>query len=115
MGPARFGRLARIHTQGHYLGDLGAGLKVFLNANVITDSGVIPDGMVVVRGDRIEYAGPRCEVPAGAEIVDTGGRFLAPGFVDIHIHGGAGSDFMDANDADIERVFRYHAAHGTTS
>ncbi len=99
------------------MGNLNAGpsLKAFLNASVITDSGVIGDGMVLVRGDRIDYAGPRREVPAGAEIVDAGGLFLAPGFVDIHIHGGAGSDFMDATDADIESVFRYHAAHGTTS
>ena len=90
-------------------------MKAFLNAGVITDSGVIPDGMVVVRDDRIDYTGPRREVPAGAEIIDAGGLYLAPGFVDIHIHGGAGSDFMDATDADIETVFRYHAAHGTTS
>jgi N-acetylglucosamine-6-phosphate deacetylase len=90
-------------------------MKAFLNTSVITDSGVIPDGMVVVRDDRIDYAGRRHEVPAGAEIIDAGGLYLAPGFVDIHIHGGAGSDFMDATDADIETVFRYHAAHGTTS
>ena len=99
------------------MGNVAAGplYKVFLNANVITDSGVILDGMVVVRGDRIDYAGARREVPAGAQVVDAGGLFLAPGFVDIHIHGGAGSDFMDAADADIESVFRYHLAHGTTS
>ncbi len=99
------------------MGNLDAGplLKVFLNAGVITDSGVIADGMVVVCGDRIQYAGERSEIPAGAQIVDVGGLFLAPGFVDIHIHGGAGSDFMDGTDADIESVFRYHAAHGTTS
>ena len=90
-------------------------MKVFLNAKLITDSGVVPDGMVVVREDRIDYAGPRREVPDGADVVDAGGLYLAPGFVDIHIHGGAGSDFMDAEDADIETVFRYHAAHGTTS
>lgn len=90
-------------------------MKVFLHAQVITDSGIIPDGMVVVRGDRIDYVGPGRETPPGAEIVDAAGRYLAPGFVDIHIHGGAGSDFMDATDADIETVFRYHAAHGTTS
>jgi len=90
-------------------------MKAFLNANIITDSGVIADGMVLVRGDRIDYAGPRRDVPPSAEIVDVADQLLAPGFVDIHIHGGAGSDFMDATDADIETVFRYHAAHGTTS
>jgi N-acetylglucosamine-6-phosphate deacetylase len=97
------------------LGDVEAGIKAFLNAHLVTDSGVIADGMILVRGDRIDYTGARREVPARAEIVDVGGRYLAPGFVDIHIHGGAGSDFMDATDRDIESVFRYHAAHGTTS
>ena len=90
-------------------------MKAFVNAKLITDSGVIPDGMVVVRGDRIDSAGPRREVPDGADVIDAGGLYLAPGFIDIHVHGGAGSDFMDAAPADIETVFRYHAAHGTTS
>ena len=90
-------------------------MKAFVNAKLITDSGVVPDGMVIVHGDRIDYAGPRGEVPERADVIDASGQYLAPGFVDIHVHGGAGSDFMDAADADIETVFRYHAAHGTTS
>jgi N-acetylglucosamine-6-phosphate deacetylase len=90
-------------------------MKAFVNARIITDSGVVPDGMVVVRGDCIDYAGARREVPEGTEIIDAGGLYLSPGFVDIHVHGGAGSDFMDAAASDIETVFQYHAAHGTTS
>jgi N-acetylglucosamine-6-phosphate deacetylase len=90
-------------------------MKAFVNARLITDSGVISDGMVVVHGDRIDYAGPRREIPEGTEVIDAGGLYLTPGFVDIHVHGGAGSDFMDAAAADIATVFRYHAAHGTTS
>lgn len=90
-------------------------MKVFVNANIITDSGVITDGMALILENRINYVGPRRELPPNAEIIDVQGRYLAPGFVDIHVHGGAGSDFMDATDADIETVFRYHASHGTTS
>jgi N-acetylglucosamine-6-phosphate deacetylase len=90
-------------------------MQAFLNGTVITDSGVIMDGMVLVQADRIDYVGPRRAAPAGAEVIDARGRYISPGFVDIHIHGGAGSDFMDATTPDIEAVFRYHAAHGTTS
>jgi N-acetylglucosamine-6-phosphate deacetylase len=90
---------------------------VFLNGNVVTDSGVLRDAAVVVIGGRIAYVGPRTgvELPTGAGHVDAAGQYIAPGFVDIHIHGGAGSDFMDATDRDVDQVFRYHAAHGTTA
>jgi N-acetylglucosamine-6-phosphate deacetylase len=90
-------------------------MKAFLNGTVITDSGAIPDGMVLVQGDRIDSVSLRRDVPADAEVIDARGLYIAPGFVDIHIHGGAGSDFMDATAADIETVLSYHAAHGTTS
>src|SRR6266851_5134068 len=68
--------------------------QVFHNGTIVTHSGVIPSGMRVARGGRLD---------------------ISPGFVDIHVHGGAGSDFMDATPVDIETVFRYHSAHGTTS
>src|SRR5260370_10684560 len=91
--------------------------QVFHNGTIVTDSGVIPSGMLVARGGRIEQIGPYDPglIPAAAERIDAGGLYISPGFVDIHVHGGAGSDFMDATPADIETVFRYHSAHGTTS
>src|SRR5437667_11588255 len=92
-------------------------IQVFHNGTIITDSGLIPDGMLVVRAGRIEHVGPYASgvIPAAAERIDAAGLYIAPGFVDIHIHGGAGSDFMDGTRADIETVFRYHSVHGTTS
>ncbi len=89
----------------------------FLNGDLITDTGIVRDGLVVARGGRVEHAGPRRDelVPPGAETVDAGGLYISPGFVDIHVHGGGGSDFMDASDEDVRAVMRYHSAHGTTS
>ena len=48
----------------------------------------IPDGVVVVEGDRITCVGPRssCPVPGGATRVDLAGRFVTPGLVDAHVH-----------------------------
>lgn len=91
--------------------------QVFANGTLITDSGTVANGMVLARAGRIEYVGPfdPGRIPTNAERVDAGGLYIAPGFVDLHIHGGAGSDFMDATAPDVERVFRYHAAHGTTA
>jgi imidazolonepropionase-like amidohydrolase len=48
----------------------------------------VPDRTVLVRGDRIAEIGPSADVtiPAGATVVDGGGRFLIPGLVDMHVH-----------------------------
>jgi N-acetylglucosamine-6-phosphate deacetylase len=96
---------------------VASGWRVFLNGIVITDTGLVPDGVVLARDGHIEYAGPRsgATIPAEAERIDAAGLYISPGFIDIHVHGGLGSDFMDATAADVEQVFRYHAAHGTTA
>lgn len=94
---------------------MGAPLQYFFNGTLITDAGEIAGGAVVVRRGRIEYAGARGEAPEGAERIDAGGGYIAPGFIDLHIHGGGGSDFMDATRQDVERVFQFHASHGTTA
>src|SRR2546422_409874 len=96
---------------------MSADIQIFHNGTIVTDSGIIPGGMLVVRAGRIEQVGAYDPglIPPEAERIDAGGLYIAPGFVDIHVHGGAGSDFMDANPADNETVFRYHSSHGTTS
>jgi N-acetylglucosamine-6-phosphate deacetylase len=45
---------------------------------------------------------------------EPGGPLLLPGFIDLHVHGGAGRDIMEGGDAALQ-VARCHAAHGTTS
>jgi N-acetylglucosamine-6-phosphate deacetylase len=90
---------------------------VFENGALVASNGTVRDGMVVCRGGRILYAGPRVEAerPPNASRIDAGGNLIAPGFIDLHIHGGDGSDFMDAAAEDVERIFRYHLRHGTTA
>ncbi len=88
--------------------------QVFHNGRVVTDSGIIEDAGVAVSGGRIVWVGSG-EAPADAERIDARGLYISPGFIDIHVHGGAGSDFMDATREDVERVFRFHASHGTTA
>jgi N-acetylglucosamine-6-phosphate deacetylase len=51
-------------------------------------------------------------VPADAERVD---GLLVPGFIDVHVHGGDGADFMDAHDESTSRILSFHARHGTTA
>jgi N-acetylglucosamine-6-phosphate deacetylase len=57
----------------------------------------------------------RREVPKNCRAVDFGDGILAPGFVDIHIHGGAGHDVMEAGANALPPVERLLAAHGVSS
>jgi N-acetylglucosamine-6-phosphate deacetylase len=52
--------------------------------------------------------------PSGAETLDAHGAYVAPGFIDVHVHGGAGADFMDSTPEAIRTVCRFHASGGTT-
>ncbi len=83
----------------------------FENALLILPDRVEP-GTLVVRDERIDSFGP---VPAGATVVDLGGKYLSPGFVDLHVHGGDGADFMDLTAEAFRKVCCCHARHGTTA
>ena len=54
------------------------------------------------------------EVPSRASLVDFGDATIAPGFVDIHMHGGAGLDVMLASRDELSRLGKFLAAHGVT-
>jgi imidazolonepropionase-like amidohydrolase/Tol biopolymer transport system component len=58
------------------------------------DGGIVDDGVVLIRGDRIAAVGRRGEVaiPGGATIVDVAGKTIIPGLVDAHAHGPQGED-----------------------
>ena len=57
----------------------------------------------------------RREVPGNCRSVDFGEGILAPGFIDLHIHGGAGHDVMEAGADALPPVERLLAAHGVSS
>lgn len=53
---------------------------------LLRELGVIPQGEVLVVGDKIAAVGPKVEAPADAQVIDAAGRVLMPGFVDCHTH-----------------------------
>jgi N-acetylglucosamine-6-phosphate deacetylase len=53
-------------------------------------------------------------IPPNSSIVDFGDAALAPGFFDIHIHGGAGLDIMRSSQAELARLNKFLATHGVT-
>lgn len=88
---------------------------------VVTPSGVVADGAVVLEGARIAWVGAAADAPAGwSAAVDATPahptRWVLPGLVDLHNHGGGGASFPDALSADeARRAAREHLRHGTTS
>jgi len=94
-----------------------SGYKVFTGGRLILPGTILHDGCVLVKGERIQAVGVRPEIdsPADAEVIDAGGDYISPGFVDIHVHAGAGSDFSDGTMEDLRTITRFHAAGGVTS
>jgi N-acetylglucosamine-6-phosphate deacetylase len=88
----------------------------FLNGSIVLPDRVLRDGEVVTRNDRIEYVGPvGVWTPSGLPEVNLHGGYLLPGFVDLHVHGGDGADFMDGTPEAFRTALAAHARHGTTS
>src|SRR5688572_18805425 len=86
----------------------------FTNGTLVLADQLFPDGEVRVEGERIRSVGSRTSAGAG-ETIDLAGGYLVPGFVDLHVHGGAGHDFMDGTDQAFRAICHAHARHGTTS
>jgi len=80
-------------------------------------SELTPDPIVEIDGGNIVSLHPRSgyETPSGAEVLDFPGAILAPSFFDIHIHGAAGHDVMQATPEALEAVGTFLASRGTAN
>jgi N-acetylglucosamine-6-phosphate deacetylase len=68
--------------------------------------------LVALDDDLIAEVRQTAHPPADAEKVE---GVIVPGFIDTHVHGGAGADFMDGGDESNARIVSLHAQHGTTA
>jgi N-acetylglucosamine-6-phosphate deacetylase len=88
----------------------------FTASRLYTPAEEIPNPLLVVEDGRISEVSSRStkEVPGDTALVDFGDAVLAPGFVDIHMHGGAGLDVMRASPSDLPRLGKFLSTHGVT-
>ncbi|MPR33283.1 N-acetylglucosamine-6-phosphate deacetylase [Salmonirosea aquatica] len=89
-------------------------LKI-INGTLLTPYRLIRNGTLVVVDGRIaEITEGNVEVPDAIEI-DAQGRYVAPGFIDLHVHGGGGHDFMDGTEEAFLKIAETHARFGTSA
>ncbi|HTR28712.1 MAG TPA: N-acetylglucosamine-6-phosphate deacetylase [Puia sp.] len=92
------------------------GIVKIHNGRLVLADRVIARGTVVVKDGVIDFVGEGdLDMGEGVEIVDAGGRYVAPGFIDMHVHGGGGHDFMDGTVEAFVGVAALHARYGTTA
>ncbi len=84
-------------------------------ARLVTPEGIHTDTSLLVQDGRIVYVGPHDGSLSAQTTLDADGLFACAGFVDIHVHGGGGSDFGDGASADVQTAARAHLQHGTTA
>ena len=87
---------------------------IFRNGRLIFPDG-IRDGLELVAHDGRISELRKAGRDDGEEVIDLDGNFLAPGFIDLHLHGAVGRDTMEASADAFSAICNYHASGGTTS
>ena len=85
------------------------------NAAVVFPDSIKHSCNVLTLNGKISDCDFRGDPPENTEIINAEGNYLLPGFIDIHIHGGGGADFMDATPEAFETAVKSHLQHGTTT
>jgi N-acetylglucosamine-6-phosphate deacetylase len=88
-------------------------MLLLAGGRVVTPGGVLSPGWIRLAGPLIDAigSGDAPEPPA----VDLRGRWVLPGFVDLHVHGGGGSSFTGGTEDDARAAAAFHHAQGSTS
>lgn len=89
-------------------------MRYYINAKIITPDEIIEGKAVACENGKIVDITAVVPKTADAEIIDCEGKYLSPGFADIHVHGGGGYSAMGTPE-DIVKMCTAHALYGTTS
>ena len=86
-------------------------MKILTNGKIISDGKQLSGYDIIIDGGKIVDLKPTAETKG--EKTDLGGNYIAPGFIELHCHGGGGYEFIDATPEAFKRACEVHAAHGT--
>ncbi len=92
--------------------------RLLVGGRVVTPDAVFSPGWVRLAGDLIDAVGAgdaRRQLASGLPAVDLRGRWVLPGFVDMHTHGGGGTSFTEGTSDDARNAAEFHRGHGSTS
>jgi N-acetylglucosamine-6-phosphate deacetylase len=76
---------------------------------------IVSDATIEIAGGRIGRISEAPSLSGSRRQLHRPDGLIAPGFIDLHVHGGGGADFMDAEPGAAEIVLDAHARHGTTA
>lgn len=86
----------------------------FRGGTLVTPHHLLVGHRLTVGKEKILHLTPDTSEILSGITIDLQGGYLVPGFIDLHVHGGAGHDFMDGTEAAFRGVCQAHARHGTT-
>lgn len=87
-------------------------MKTYIkNAKIISEGNITFDSGIVVEGGKIVSFDTDC--PENCNEIDLGGKYISPGFIELHCHGGAGFEFIDGTEESIRGACELHASYGT--
>jgi N-acetylglucosamine-6-phosphate deacetylase len=88
-----------------------------VNGTIMTPHRVLPNSGLLIEGSKIKHIFPMdsLHLHKSGKIVDVKGAYIAPGFVDMHLHGGGGADVMDGTPEAFATIAKIHAKGGATS
>ena len=86
-----------------------------INGDILTPDGWVRGGSIVIEGTRIiDILHDSKIVERAGNVIDATGKYVVPGAVDMHVHGGGGADFMEGTDEAFTTAVTAHLRHGTT-
>jgi len=84
------------------------------NGKVIADERIIKSD-ILIKDNKIVDTAFFGEIPENCQIIDADNKYVSPGFIDIHLHGGGGYDFMDCTKEAFFEISKTHLFNGTTT